>query len=60
MLCGGTMSLRRKFVQLGGFSVCFVHRVSSCGSAGNSLLHVHETGQFPLDGMFPSNGFESP
>jgi hypothetical protein len=31
---GRTMGLRGKFVQLGGFSVCLVHGVSSCVSVG--------------------------
>jgi hypothetical protein len=36
MFGGSTMGMRRKFVLLGGFPVCLVHGVSSCGSAGNS------------------------
>src|ERR1039457_3002372 len=36
MFRGSTMGLCRKFVLLSGFPVCFVHGVSSCGSAVNS------------------------
>jgi hypothetical protein len=31
MFGGSAMGLRRKFVLFGGFSVCLVHGVSSCG-----------------------------
>jgi hypothetical protein len=38
MFGGSAMGLCRKSMQPGGFPVCLVHRVSSHGSAGNSLL----------------------
>jgi hypothetical protein len=45
MFGGSTMGLRRKFVLLGGFSVCLMHGISSRESVDGALSRVHEADQ---------------